>query len=143
MAEPESFKTYEQLSQLTNESFSVICHIMFKYKYDFQNFLDAGKIIVQERMSTFTLLELSQVLSAFSFFIDDKAIIEEAEKMILDNKSKISVFEWINFIQSYTIYGWNNELWDLFEQIIAKNAEDLFSDQIVIAVKSFCNTPIK
>ena len=143
MTEPESFKTYEQLSQLTNESFSVICHIMFKYKYDFQNFLDAGKIIVQERMSTFTLLELSQVLSAFSFFIDDKAIIEEAEKMILDNKSKISVFEWINFIQSYTIYGWNNELWDLFEQIIAKNVEDLFSDQIVIAVKSFCNTPIK
>lgn len=116
---------------------------MFKYKYDFQNFLEAGKIIVQERMSTFTLLELSQVLSAFSLFIEDKAIIEEAEKMILDNKSKISVFEWINFIQSYTIYGWNNELWDLFEQIIAKNAEDLFSDQIVIAVKSFCNTPIK
>ena len=136
-------EAYERISGITNESFSVLCHVSHKHNYYFKNFMVAGKQFIKEKIETFTMLELSQIILAYSIFENDFSAFQNAEQMILDNSSNISIFELVNFMQAYLVVGGSDDLWDKFDMIIGKNIGNIIPEQVVPLLKWLWNSPKK
>ena len=142
-AESDLKTAYENLSKLSIESFITICHLAHKHNHFLKNFMIAGKHYVEENIEKFTITELSHALKTFAYFGEDRKIMEKGEKLILKNSTKISIIEWIRFMEAYSVYGGGEDIWTLFDVIIGKNARLLQADQIIPILKWFASSRFK